>query len=381
MKFIDKSITRKFILNLVVLGLVVAGILGYFLYIKAQQTVSLSVVFIGALVFLVLIGLLVYLNFSRPFSVILFQVQALLAGKPYKKIYTDRIDEIGVLAYFFNQVTKGFKEVSSDLQDRERMIDELTVAAQLQRDILPLESPFIDGLQVVVKNKPATEVGGDSFDIYTAKDKTYIYVGDVTGHGVSAGLMMTMVNSLVAVFADVCNSAFEVIVNVNKYIKKHVKKAMFMTMVMLCFDNKTKKLTFVGAGHEHILVYRHGAGTVEAILSGGLALGMVPDNSKVIKEREIILEDGDFVILYTDGITEARNSAEELYGLERLKAAVKEYASQYSAEGVNYHIAKDVTTFMGTHKQDDDMTLIVMKRDSKNTAGEAVKDKSTAWAG
>jgi len=381
MKFIDKSITRKFILNLVILGVVVSGIMGYFWISKSQQTVSMPIVFGGAIAILILVGILVYINFSKPLSLVLFQVQALLTGKPYKKIYTDRIDEIGVLAYFFNQVTKGFKQVSSDLEDRERMISELSVAAQLQRDILPLESPFVDGLQIVLKNKPATEVGGDSFDIYTAKDKTYIYVGDVTGHGVSAGLMMTMVNALVGVFADMCSNAFEIIVNVNKYIKKHVKKAMFMTMVMLCFDNKTKKMTFVGAGHEHILIYRHGTGEVQAILSGGIALGMVPDNSNVVKEREIILEDGDFVILYTDGITEARNSAEELYGLERLQAAVKEYASQYSAEGVNYHIAKDVTAFMGSHKQDDDMTLIVMKRDSKNTATEAVKDHSTTWAG
>ncbi|MFA6305294.1 MAG: PP2C family protein-serine/threonine phosphatase [Candidatus Gracilibacteria bacterium] len=381
MKFIDKSIIRKFILNLAVLGVSVGVIIGYFSYFKAQETVSLNSVFVGAFVVFILVGVIVYFNFSRPLKTVLFQVQALLTGKPYKKIYTDRIDEIGVLAYFFNQVTKGFKEVSSDLKDRERMVDELDVAAKLQRDILPLESPFVDGLQVVVKNKPATEVGGDNFDIYTAKDKTYIYLGDVTGHGVAAGLMMTMVNSLVTVFADLCNSAYEIMVYVNRYIKKHVKKAMFMTMVMLCFDNKTKKLTFVGAGHEHILIYRHATGVVEAILSGGIALGMVPDNSKVIKEREIILEDGDYVVLYSDGITEARSPTEELYGLERLKGAVKEYASQYSAEGVNYHIAKDVTAFMGNHKQDDDMTLIVMKRDSKNTAAEAVKDASTTWAG
>ncbi|MCK9186060.1 SpoIIE family protein phosphatase [Candidatus Gracilibacteria bacterium] len=381
MKFIDKSITRKFILNLMVLGLVLGAILGYLFFFRAQEAISLKIVLIGALVIFVLVGVLIYLNFSRPLSSVLFQIQALLTGKPYKKIYTTRIDEVGVLAYFFNQVTKGFKEVSGDLQDRERMISELSVAAQLQRDILPLESPFIDGLQVVVKYKPATEVGGDSFDIYTSKDKTYIYVGDVTGHGVSAGLMMTMVNSLVSVFADMFDNAFDVVVNVNKYIKKHVKKAMFMTMVMLCFDNKTKKLTFVGAGHEHILIYRHATGVVEAVLSGGVALGMVPDNSKAINEREIILEDGDFIVLYSDGITEARSSTEELYGLERLKAAIREYAGQYSAEGVNYHIAKDVTAFMGNRKQEDDMTLIVMKRDSKNTATEAVKDHSTTWAG
>jgi len=379
MKLFRLTIVRKlFILLLLISGLC-AGALYYF-SVAMKLLVPVEYFFYFAFLLLFIFLLFAYFSFVKPLGIVLEQMESLIAGKPYKKIYTSRIDEIGVLAHFFNQVTKSFSEVSSDIKDRERMIDELTIAAGLQRDILPLTSPDVSGLQIIAKNKPASEVGGDIFNFITSKDKTYIYIGDVTGHGVAAALIMTMATSLISVFVDSCNSAYEVLVNVNRYIKRHIKKAMYMTMVMLSWDAKTEKLTYVGAGHEHILVYHAASGVCDAILSGGIALGMVPDNSKLIKEQEISLEDGDFVVLYSDGIIEGRNVAGELYGLERLKKALIEYAPQYSAEGVNYHIAQDVSAYMRGHVQDDDMSLIVMKRDKSLKPGMDVSNKSITWA-
>ena len=244
---------------------------------------------------------------------------------------------------------------------------------------MPSNCPSVNGLEIVAKTKPATEVGGDSFDVIRKKHKTYVYIGDVTGHGVAAGLIMTMVNSLVNVFSDIHDSAFDIIVDVNKYIQEHIKKAMFMTMVMLSWDHKKKKMSFVGAGHEHLLVYRADSGECESVLSGGVALGMVPDNSNLIAEKEIDLNDGDLVILYSDGITEAKNLDGKMFGLEKLKTSIKEYGPQYSAEGVNYHIAKDITAYMKGTEQADDITLIVMKRDDKISLKKDNKVQSTNW--
>ncbi len=379
MNFLRISIVRKFFIIFIVFGLLIAGAFFYFYY-TPNKTVPFEAFLIALGVFLITFILLSFWIFVRPFKIVLSQMEALIAGKPYKQIYTGRIDEIGVLAHFFNQVTKGFREVSHDIKDRERMIDELTIAAQLQHDILPLKCPNVPGLQIIAKNKPATELGGDIFNfITTSKGKTYIYIGDVTGHGVAGGLIMTMATSLISVFADIYDSAYDVLVNVNHYLKRHVKKAMFLTMVMLSWDSKNEKLTYVGAGHEHIIVYRADSGECEAILSGGVALGMVPDNSKLIKEQEIIFNDGDFALLYSDGITEARNLSGEFYGLERLKNAIVEYAPQYSAEGVNYHIAQDVSTFLEGHGQDDDMSLITIKRDKNLKDGVEVKDQTITW--
>lgn len=379
MKLFRISLVRKLLVLLFLVSGLSAAVLYYFSGSKALVVTTDYFIYF-ALFLLLIFALFSYFVFVKPLDVILEQMEALVAGKPYKKIYTNRIDEIGVLAHFFNQVTKGFSEVSSDIKDRERMIDELAIASSLQRDILPLSSPKILGLQVIAKNKPASEVGGDIFNFITSKDKTYIFIGDVTGHGVAAALIMTMATSLISVFADSCSSAYEILVSVNRYIKRHIKRAMYMTMVMLSWDAKAQKLTYVGAGHEHILVYHADTGVCDAILSGGIALGMVPDNSKLIKEQEINWSDGDFVVVYSDGITEARNTAGELYGLERLKNALIEFAPQYSAEGVNYHIAQDVSTFAKGHVQDDDMSLIVIKRDKSLTQGTDVADQSITWS-
>ncbi len=363
MKFLRKSIVRKLIVHvLFFIGLIFVIA---FAFVKNEQDVVSVNFLIGTLIlFAVLFFILYFVDVVRPMKAVLIQMQALIAGKPYKRIYSKRIDEIGVIVHFFNQVTRSLGEISFDIKDRKRMLSELDVAAQLQRDILPTtEKKDLDGLIVVAKNRPATELGGDSFNFLTIKDKTYVYIGDVTGHGVAAGLIMTMANSLISVFADIYDNPYDILVNVNKYIKQHVRKAMFMTLVMMCWNHKTKKLTYVGAGHEHILVYRAASGVCEDLMSGGVALGMVPDNSKVIKEVDLDLADGDMVILYSDGITEAKNTSGELFGLDKLKKLIVEYSPEYDLDGVHYHIAKDVSSYMEGHGQDDDITLIVLKRD------------------
>ncbi|OGJ42184.1 hypothetical protein A3I58_00455 [Candidatus Peregrinibacteria bacterium RIFCSPLOWO2_02_FULL_39_10] len=378
MRWFKKSILRNLFLELFIFLALAGGVFFYF-YKKGVDTVSLKHVGLFLGVFTIYFLVIGSFYIVKPLRTILLQMQALLSGKPYKQIYTERIDEIGILAHFFNQVTAGLGEASYDIKDRERMLSELNVAAQLQKDILPPKNPVVEGLQIVAKNKPATEVGGDIFNFITVKDKTYIYIGDATGHGVAAGLIMTMVSTLVSVFSGFFESTYDILVNVNKYVKSCVKKAMFMTMVMLCWDKSTKKMTFVGAGHEHILVYHANSGECEAILSGGVAIGMVPDNSKAIKEQSLNAEDGDYIVLYSDGITEAKNSLGEMFGLERLKNLVVEYAPQYSAEGVNYHIAKSLVDFMQDHSQDDDMTLIVIKLDKNSSIVENPNAQATNW--
>jgi len=137
---------------------------------------------------------------------------------------------------------------------------------------------------------------------------------------------------------------------------------MYMTLVMLCWDKTAKKMTYVGAGHERILVYRKATGQIDDIVSGGTALGMIEDVSSTAKEQEIVLQGGDIVILYSDGITEAKSKSGELYGLERLKKALAEYGSQYSSSGVCHHISQDLAVFVGDESQIDDMTLMAIEK-------------------
>lgn len=361
MSFFGKSLTLKFLATVLIFSTLSAGVF-YFLGYKNVESIPLNIagIYFAVLILFVLIAFIFIV--LKPLRTILGQIQLSLAGKKVKKIFTTRLDEVGLFAHFFNKVTEGFTEAVSDIKDRKRMLDELSTAYELQKGIFPEEAPKVEGLSIAAKNLPATEIGGDSYDFIDSKENVYIYVGDVTGHGVRAGLLMGMISAMITSFADVLNSAKDIIINTNKHIKKYSLPSMFMTLVMLSFNKATKKITYVGAGHEHILVFRKSSGQLETIVSGGTALGMVPDISAMAKEIEIPLEIGDLVVLYTDGITEAKNKQGELFGLERIKSSFSDYAEQYDANGVNYHISKDLAEFVGDESQLDDITLIVLQR-------------------
>ncbi len=379
MNYFRKSILWK-VFNYFMLFVILAGAIVYYFFSRDNQSISL-VTLAGVLAFFLIYFLLVYwYEFVRPMNVILHEIRALLTGREYKRFFNKRIDEIGVIAHFFNEVTKNFEKISNQLREGKRMMSELEIASQIQREILPAESPSVDGLTIVAKTRPAVELGGDNFDFIKHKENTYIYIGDVTGHGVPAALIMMMVNTLIHTLVNVYENAYDIVVNTNSQLKSRIKSTMFMTMLMLKWNSVTKKMTYVGAGHEHILIYRARTGECEARVSGGIALGMIPDNSKIVKEIELPLMKDDVIILYSDGVTEARNMAGEMFGLDRLKKAVELYSPQYGPEGIVFHIARDFSRFVQEHIQEDDVTLMAIRFTGEQEELQAAVKNSTKWS-
>jgi serine phosphatase RsbU (regulator of sigma subunit) len=371
--FFQKSLLRRIFLYFSAAGLLMLAAL----FVISTQNFSI----LALTLFLSLCCTfgLVWFLISHPLQAVLEQIRSLLTGRSYRKIFTRRIDEIGVIAHFFNEVTKNFERVSGQIREGKRMLSELQIASEIQKEILPLQSPQIPGLDIVAKTRPAVELGGDNFDFITEKDNTYIYIGDVTGHGVPAALIMIMVHTLIHTFVEIYENAYQVVVQTNRRLKTRIKSTMFMTMLMLRWNNTTQKMTYVGAGHEHLLIYRAAKGECEVKMSGGIALGMVADNSKIIKELDLQLGKGDIIVLYSDGIIEARNMAGEMFGLERLKKAVEIYAPQYSSEGIVHHIARDFSRFVEEHIQEDDVTLIAVRYTGTESQNEASVSESTRW--
>jgi len=357
--WIRKSVTRRITFWL----FFIAGACGYGVYYFKDNQLSFPVYYslavIGGLTLLT--AIIVSSLINKPLKTITKQMKLLLTGRAYKKITTNRVDEIGVIAQFFNEITENLQTISKKLREGRRMSSELEIASSIQKAILPNKNPDIPNLEVVAKTRPAVEVGGDSFDFIQRKDITYLYVGDVTGHGSPAALVMMMVNTLLHTYSEMYSSLYDIIVNTNRILKPRIKSTMFMTMIMLKWDRIESKMTYVGAGHEYILIYRSKTGTIEAKPAGGVALGMVPNNSKLVKEQEIKLEDGDMIILYTDGITEARNDKGEMYGIDRFKETIRKYATQYGPEGVTRHTSVDFSQYVGNAEQEDDITLMVIR--------------------
>lgn len=362
MRIIRGSVSNKYIAFAVALSVFLCS--GYFIAslfgIDSLPTLS---VFWSSLFILFVVTVFFYLSFFLPLMSIAREVRLMLTGKEFHKIKPSTIDEIGVFTYFFNRLASNLEQISDDLDNSKRLISELDVAKDIQRDVLPKEAPTVDGLDIVANTISASEMGGDSFDILQYKSDTYLYVGDVTGHGVPAALVMMMVNTLLTAFGENGMNSKDMIVQTNKILLEKISTPRFMTLLMLRWEEKRKKLYWLGAGHEYMLVYRAKTKTVESVKGGGVALRMAPNIENLIEEKALdSFEPGDVVLLYTDGITEGKNSDGDMYTVERLIQSFQTHGHKATAVGIFDAISKDFANFILDAPQEDDITLIITKR-------------------
>ncbi len=279
-------------------------------------------------------------------------------------------DELGVLSGAFNQMAGDLKKSTQALVYKERVMKELEIAKSIQQSLIPAKIPLIEGLDIMASVDPAEEIGGDCYDfIQVDTDRTIMYQGDVTGHGVASGLLVSVANAVIFAFSEKCD-IFDVMVRTNAILKAKSKPNMFITMAMLDWNSTDKGMNFISAGHEKILHYRAKSKEVIELPSGGLALGMLPDCSKLLKKLPIQTEVGDFLIIYSDGIPEAWSPKREQYGLQRLRKIILDTllhcadVSKVVSKEVHDNIIKDVNAFMADEKQADDITLMVIRRTS-----------------
>lgn len=176
---------------------------------------------------------------------------------------------------------------------------------------------------------------------------------------------MMMVNALISAFSRTYISGAQILADTNKIVKPRIRKNMMMTAVMLRWDSLAKNMYYTGAGHEFLLVYKAQEQKVYKIKTGGVAIGMMKDSSKILKEQQIAFERNDLIVLYTDGITEARYRSEQngmLFGVDRITESILKLSPEIrNPENVFRQITLDLSTFMGyKYKQFDDITLAVV---------------------
>jgi serine phosphatase RsbU (regulator of sigma subunit) len=269
-----------------------------------------------------------------------------------------------VIVFFIKslQILKVFKQ---ELRDGRKLRSEVDIASEIQAQTLNQDNTIVPGLTIAMATTPATEVGWDSLDIIAGHDNNhYIYVGDVTGHGVPSGFVMMMVNALISAFSLSESNGANILAQTNLILKPRIKQNMMMTAVMLRWDAATHKMYYTGAGHEFILVYKLKENKIYKLKSGGVAIGMVKDSSKILKEQRIAFDPGDLIVLYTDGISEARYRSEQnwlLFSVDRIIESIIRLDVK-SAENVFRKITIDLSAWMGyKYKQYDDISLIVVE--------------------
>jgi serine phosphatase RsbU (regulator of sigma subunit) len=357
-----KSVTHKFTALLLCIGALTVLTLSLLYAAGVSQIPTLYAgLLVVPMLFFAFVGFVWLITY--PMGQLHQQVRNVMLGKKYERVAPAGYDEIAVNAHFFNEITKNIEALSDQIIAHKQFSTDINLASEIQRDILPRTAPPLPGLDIVAKSKAASSIGGDSFDfIPTDEHGTLIYIGDASGHGVAAGLIMTMVNTLIRTFSLQGLSPEEVIHHTNKMLHNRLSGKRFMSMAMLRWHPKQQRMHFTGAGHEHILVYRSQRKEVELIKTGGVALHLLPDISKIVQEQELKLGPRDVILLYTDGVTEAKNHYDEMFGVERLKTAFERNGHRASAEEIFDAVTTDFSEFVGSKQQEDDVTMMVLRR-------------------
>ncbi len=252
------------------------------------------------------------------------------------------------------------KAAQAQIIEKERLEQELQVAADIQLSILPDELPATAGANFGASMLPARQVGGDFYDVFTIDENHMgVLIGDVADKGVPSALFMARAHALFMAEADDANlSSGEVMRLVNRHITRLQKSTQFVTVLYGILDLQNNEFSYTRAGHEPPLILQSD-GTVERLPhNSGMAIGLW--ETIKLDERTIQLTRGQTLLLYTDGMTDCRNPKGELFGLERIKQTLSGLAG-HSAQEICDRLLGTLKQYQDGSKQDDDVTLVAVQ--------------------
>lgn len=244
-------------------------------------------------------------------------------------------------------------------EEMRRLEAELEMSQIVQRALLPQQLPSIDGVDLAAFSRPSEIIGGDYFDFFKFKDGTQgIVIADVSGHGVSAGMLMSSLQTALRTMAPDTDSPAEILERINRFYIHNINITTFVTVFLARFDPVTREFEYVNAGHNPPDLYRRAQGEIMWLMPTAAAVGLAEDYHP--QTRSVTLEDGDVLLLYTDGLTEASNGSGEQFGDDRLDELIKQNAHLPAAEVIQ-SLRQEVSVFNGNRRLEDDITIIALK--------------------
>ncbi len=245
---------------------------------------------------------------------------------------------------------------------RQRMIEELSVARQIQLSLLPESPPVVPGWEFAAFYLPARVIGGDFYDFFDLPEKPGqwgIIIADVADKGVPSALYMALCRTVIRTTAFTGRSPASALMRANTLILNDSQSDLFLSALYAKLDTDTGRLIFCNAGHNPALWLRAASGEFQELSTRGIILGAF--EGIVLEEKRLDLAPGDLLVFYTDGVTEALNPDEEEFGVQRLREVVAARADA-SAQQILENIVDAVDAFAGDASSSDDLTLVVVKR-------------------
>jgi sigma-B regulation protein RsbU (phosphoserine phosphatase) len=244
-------------------------------------------------------------------------------------------------------------------EERRRLESELELSQVVQRALLPQRVPRIRGVELAAFSRPSEIIGGDYFDFFQFRDGTHgLVIADVSGHGVSAGMLMSSLQTAIRTMAPEADSPAEILERINRFYIHNIHFTTFVTVFMACFDPATLTLTYVNAGHNPPAVRRSGNGSITWLKPTAPAIGLAEEFRPRVET--IGFSQGDSLLLYTDGVTEVLNISNEQFGQERLAELVQQHADR-PAPDLLQAVRQAVSAFGGSRPLMDDVTMVALK--------------------
>jgi sigma-B regulation protein RsbU (phosphoserine phosphatase) len=242
----------------------------------------------------------------------------------------------------------------------------LALAGEVQKSLLPQSKPRIPGLDVAGKNISCDEIGGDYFDFLLRGESSNaplsVVVGDITGHGVDAALLMTTARAFLRMRASQSGTISDIITAMNRHLTQDVlESGRFMTLFYMTLDPEEKRIDWVRAGHDPAVIYDPASDRFEELRGAGVALG-VDEAFNYIANHKKNITNGQIIAIGTDGIWEAYNKDGKMFGKDRFKEIIRQYSNE-SAGGILNAVFNDLEQFTKGQKPEDDITLVIIKLD------------------
>jgi len=311
--------------------------------------------------------LLLASRLSRPIENLIHYTRNVAAGNLSLRAKLDGPIEIRALGAAMNRMVSELESSRSVMAQNLRLEQEFEIANQIQTSILP-RTFEVPGLEIGAVMLPASEVGGDYYDVRQCAGGSWIGIGDVAGHGLTAGLSMLMIQSLLAALTQAAPEASPsaIVITLNQLLYDNIRNRMQLhqhATLTLLRHHSNGRIVFAGA-HEELLLCPATTGRCEPLETPGTWLAALPDVSDVTVDSEITLAPGDLLVLYTDGVTEAASPAGEMLGVERICQEI-ERVRQQSTTAVRDALVGMVRSWTNGAPLEDDVTLVVIRYTGK----------------
>jgi serine phosphatase RsbU (regulator of sigma subunit) len=274
-------------------------------------------------------------------------------------------NQLGEMAQSFDRMTESIASLLSGVAEKERLQSEIEIAATIQRNLLPKEGPSARGVSFAAHFEPTTSIGGDYYDVFNLdKSRLAVAIGDVSGHGLSTGLVMAMVKAAMTTLVEEGADETSLFHRLNELVFRSTERRAFMTLAFTIFDLETGTIRHTNAGHLYPYMLREGLPHPLSIESPSLPLGVRHEiHARTV---EMDLQEGDSIVYLSDGIVEAQNEFGDPFGFDQLEQLLGSQSDR-SPSAIRDAILDAVARHSGTRPPDDDRTVMVLRFDQYRT--------------